>query len=85
MPPDDIFHCFTPYGCVEATFPDESPGVVLAGDAEALEYVDREIRASTNIDGISLTPDLMEPCDLVNYCQRASGLLVLAPPWFDLQ
>lgn len=85
MQSDDVFTCFTPYGYVEATFPEDDRGVILDGDDGAVEYVDREIRASTNIDGISLTPERLNPSDLVNFCQRPSGLLVIPPPWFDLQ
>lgn len=85
MPSDDVFTCFTPYGSVEATFPDEARGAVLVGEADAVDYVDREIRASTNIDGISLTPERLNPQDLVNFCQRPSGLMVVPPPWFLFQ
>lgn len=85
MQSDDVFTCFTPYGCVDATFPDDARGVVLDGDEDSVDYVDREIRASTNIDGISLTPERLSPSDLVNFCQRPSGLMVLPPFWFELQ
>lgn len=85
MQSDDVFTCFTPYGCVDATFPEEERGVVLVGEDDAVDYVDREIRASTNIDGISLTPERLSPADLVNFCQRSSGLMVMPPPWFEFQ
>lgn len=81
----DAFVCFTPYGAVDATFPEDERGVSLDGQPDAIEYVEREIRASTNIDGISLTTERLAPTDLLHFCQRPDGLLVIAPPWFELQ
>jgi len=81
-PLDDAYICLTPFGVVVAEFPEDDPGVDLHGNDDAVAFVRRAIESSTNIDGISLTTDAIEPDDLVSFC-RVDGLTVIEPPRLD--
>jgi hypothetical protein len=79
---EDAYLCATPFGAVWARFPEDSNGVTLEGGPDAVAFVTREVEASTDIDGISLTLDRLEPSDLMEFCCRPGGLMV-APPFTD--
>jgi hypothetical protein len=76
---EDAWACLTPFGVAMATFPEDSRGIALSGSADAVSFVEWAISQSTDIDGISLSVERIEPGDLEQFC-RVDGLTVL-PPW----
>lgn len=79
----DLYLCITPYGVVQATFPPGSCGVDLQGPSEAVAMLRREIEGSTDMDGMSLGLESLEPDQLMMFCQRPGRPMLVIPPFLD--
>lgn len=76
----DVYVALTPFGIVEADFPEEG-GVVWSGPAEAIEHIRDVMGRCTNGRGITMTDTNLEPADFENFCQPAwSGIKIVPPP-----
>lgn len=73
----DVYRVVTPYGPIEVYFP-EDVGVEYSGNPLAVDYLHTVIRQGTNSQGQSMTPDSLEPVELLHFCQR-DGVSVFEP------
>lgn len=75
----EAYQAVTPYGPVQVFFPDDG-GVEYDGPAVAVTYLKAIINEQTGQDGRLLSPDSIDPLDLLNFCQPAgSAIHVLEP------
>jgi hypothetical protein len=77
-PSSDAITCLTPFGSVQIDFPEGQPGAVIFGNEDASAFAERVIESCTDIDGMSLSLQAIEPGDLIEFC-RAEGFVVLPP------
>ena len=76
----DAYYVTTPFGSVNVWFPPDG-GVVYDGLAPAVDHLHAVIGHAVGSDGISLTPDRMEPGDFYYTCQPpGSGVTITPPP-----
>lgn len=75
----DTYTAVTPFGAVEVDFLEDG-GNEYTGDAGAVDYLKSVILQCTGQGGIGLTPESIEPVDLVNFCQpKGRGILIIEP------
>lgn len=75
----DTFIALTPFGMVEVEFPEDG-GSAMVGDDEAIRFLTYIMGQGTNAMGMSITPQNLEPSDLVNFCQPPGACIRIIPP-----
>lgn len=79
----DTYTAITPFGIVEVDFPEDG-GVVFDGAISAVEHLKAVIDECTGTNGISLTPQNLEPYDFYHFCQPKGSMVTILEPWDDL-
>ncbi|WP_101103734.1 hypothetical protein [Macromonas bipunctata] len=79
----DTYTAITLFGIVEVDFPEDG-GVVFDGPASAVEHLKSVIDGRTGTNGISLTPQNLEPYDFYHFCQPKGSMVTILEPWDDL-
>ena len=75
----DTYTAITPFGIVEVDFPEDG-GVVFMGSDIAVDHLKAVIGECTGSNGISLTPQNLEPNDFYHFCQpKGSGVTIMRP------
>lgn len=75
----DTFVALTPFGAVEVEFPEDG-GSTLAGSPDAVWFLTGLMGRCTNAMGMTMTPQSLEPSDLVNFCQPPGSAVRIIPP-----
>ena len=79
----DTYTAITPFGIVEVDFPEDG-GVVFDGAISAVEHLKAVIDECTGTNGISLTPQNLEPYDFYHFCQPKGSMVTIFEPLDDL-
>ena len=75
----EAYQAITPYGPVQVLFPDDG-GVEYDGPGAAVAYLQALISEQSGEDGRMLSPDSIDPLDLLNFCQPVGGRVQILPP-----
>lgn len=75
----DTFIALTPFGAVGVEFPEEG-GSILSGPNDAVLFLTDVMGRCVNGMGMSMTPQSLEPSDLVNFCQPPGSAVRIIPP-----
>lgn len=78
----EAFRAETPFGLVQVLFPDDG-GVEYDGPAPAVTFLQALISEQTGEDGAALSPQAIDPADLLNFCQPAGAGVKILPPLED--
>lgn len=77
--PTDAHTVFTPMGTVLVRFPEDG-GSTYEGNEAAIGFLHHVMATNTNAIGATMSPENLEPVDLVGFCQPpGSGITVLEP------
>lgn len=79
----DTYTAITPFGIVQVDFPEDG-GVVFDGAISAVEHLKAVISECTGSNGISLTPQNLEPIDFYHFCQPKGSMVTIMEPLDDL-
>ena len=75
----DVYTAITQFGIVEVDFPEDG-GVVFSGPGSAVDHLKAVISETIGSDGITLSPESVEPNDFLNFCQpEGSGITIIEP------
>lgn len=75
----DTFIALTPFGAVGVEFPEEG-GSILSGPNDAVLFLTDVMGRCVTGMGMSMTPQSLEPSDLVNFCQPPGSAVRIIPP-----
>lgn len=78
--PYTTYTIVTGIGIVTAEFPPDSSGIVMDGSADAVRFVRSEIARAVDIDGIPLSPERIEPFELMEMAEANDSAITVLPP-----